>query len=167
MEETTICNLCLEPIFNHICVDCLAASVSKWIMAQDFSLLGDFKIFQDNLKNHFGSSSQHEKCIKCRASTDTVICPFCYTKEVFLWLEPKDENLAETFKKFFNFTFIGTDFFYLDDEMRNHVPAMITNTRRKHDMNICDSCENQSDDLIDVNGDYICEDCRDEIEKNI
>jgi hypothetical protein len=161
MEEIIICRLCLENISNYICVDCLGNSVSKWIEAQDPNLLNDFKIFQEFLKNHFASFSETGKCVRCRNSNETAICPYCYTKEILSWLSTKSENLSKIFKKIFNFDFLNVG--YSEGiEVKNWSPPLIID-EEEPDMNICESCGNQSEFLYKVNGSYICENCRDVI----
>lgn len=161
MRETVICRICLEPIFNHICVDCLEDSVQKWLSSRP-EILKDFKKFSQNLKSLFESSTEKEKCIICGKKTETIICPYCYTKEVFDFLSSKDENLAEKFIKTFNFDFLKVGHSPETILTKNLLPIIITEKEESSDINICENCGNQSEDLREVNGSYICEVCEDE-----
>jgi hypothetical protein len=161
-EETLICKICLEPILNFICINCLEDSAKKWLNIYSPNILNDFEEFSKNLKNLFESSFDEEKCIKCNEKTKTIICPYCYSKEVIDFLTLKDKKLADNFAKFFNFDFLKIGKSSGDILTKNLLPIIIVDEKNNSDINICESCENQSDDLRKVNGNYICEVCRDE-----
>ncbi|MEM7826044.1 MAG: hypothetical protein QW451_00210 [Candidatus Aenigmatarchaeota archaeon] len=160
MEETIICTLCLEPIFNHICVNCLENSVEKFLGNSEF--LEEFKKFSENLKKKFESSFEKEKCIKCKLEAETIFCPYCYSKEVFDFLSTKNEELAKNFIKFFNFDFLGNGYASQTILTRNWLPVILAEKKEDQDLNICENCGNQCDDLRDFNGSYICGECEDE-----
>jgi len=148
----------LEPIYNHICVDCIEGLVEKWLRPD---LLNDFKSFSQNLKEHFESFQEKERCIICGRKAETIICPFCYTKEIFDFLSLKDEKLAEDFIKIFNFDFLKVGHSSKSILTKDFSPVIITYKKESSDLNICENCGNQAD-LKEVNGSYICEDCEDE-----
>ncbi|MEM5766568.1 MAG: hypothetical protein QW423_02970 [Candidatus Aenigmatarchaeota archaeon] len=160
MKETVVCKFCLEPIFNFICVNCLETSIKKWLFCSN--LLKDFKKFSKNLRNRFESNFEKEKCIKCGMPLETSICPYCYTKEVFDFFYLKDKTIAEGFIRVFNFDFLKVGHGSDTITVKNFTPIMISEDIENSDINICENCENQSDDLKKVNGSYICEVCRDE-----
>lgn len=162
MNETLICRLCLEPVFNHICVDCLENSVEKWFEKFNLSILPEFKKFSESLKKHFESSFEREKCIKCKRENETIFCPYCYSKEIFDFLLTKNGALAKSFIRIFNFDFLGTGYESLLVPTNNLPQLILTDEQEDHDLNICENCGNQSEDLRNVNGNYICGECEDE-----
>ena len=162
MKETIICKLCLEPIFNYICFNCLENSVKKWLSGISQELLSKFEKFSQDLKNHFGSSAEEEKCMICWKKAEMIACPYCYSKEVFDFLSLHDKNLAESFIRNFNFDFLKVGHSSESILTKNLLPIIIVNKKENSDINICENCGNQSDDLKEVNGSYICEVCRDE-----
>lgn len=159
MEETVICKMCLEPIFNFICINCLRDGVQNWLGSIKPSLLKEFSAFHQQILNHFSSNENQEKCMKCKKTIDTVLCPYCYEKEVFWLIFSKDVRLAKKFAKLFNFDFLGTG--YLPTvTTRNLEPIILVDKKRNSDMNICENCGQTSDDLKEENGAWLCETCR-------
>lgn len=159
MEETVICRLCLEPIFNFLCMNCLGKSFSNWIDMKSPRLKNEFQIFHNHLLKIFSSDQNQEFCIKCRHTVDTVMCPYCYAKEIFWWIFSKDVKLSNKFAKIFNFDFLGIG--YLPTiKTRNLEPIIIIDEKKKSDMNICENCGQTSDNLKEVNGNWLCESCR-------
>jgi protein-arginine kinase activator protein McsA len=125
-------------------------------------ILSEFEKFSQDLKNRFESSLEREKCIKCGEKTEVIICPYCYTKEVFDFLSLKDRKLAEDFIQIFNFDFLKVGHLSESISTRNLIPIIIADKKENSDLNICENCGNQSEDLREVNGSYICEVCEDE-----
>ncbi len=160
MKETSICSICLEPIYNFICADCLHKDVQKWMESKSVALALQFETFHHSLDRHFSSEHNSEFCIKCRNVTDSVFCIYCYVKEVFQWIFFKDPWLAQSFVRLFNFDFAGTGFLMID-EIRNLSPIMLSEKRGSTDINICETCENHSNNLVENDGDWICENCND------
>jgi hypothetical protein len=160
MEETTICRICLEPVFNFLCVDCLGNSASSWIDSVRPELLNEFKGFHRSLFKYISSDQNFEKCMKCKNTTDAVICPYCYEREVFWWMFTKDVKLSKIFARIFNFDFLGTGYLPASIKTRNLEPVVLMDKREKSDINICEGCEQASDDLRDENGIWLCESCR-------
>jgi hypothetical protein len=162
-KETSICRICLEPIYNFICPNCLKKSIKKWIDFKDKSLLDDFENFHHKLTQLFSTEENVMFCIKCKKIVEIVMCPYCYAKEVFWWLFDKDIRLAKKFAKLFNFDFLNVG--YLPTiELRNLEPIIITTNREKIDINICEKCGMASDNIKQVNDQWICEMCREEEE---
>jgi hypothetical protein len=160
-KETEICKLCLEPIFNFICIDCQHASIIKWLSENAPGLLNEFNNFHEKIESTFASTQNSIFCIKCKQIKETVICPYCYAKEVFWWLFDKNIEVAKKFVKIFNFDFLGIG--YLPTiKTRNLWPIIITDERESTDLNFCEECGIVSDNLKKVNGKWLCESCRDE-----
>lgn len=159
MEETVICRMCLEPIHNFLCVNCLNKTVSTWLSSEKKELLKDYNEFHQTILNEFTSDDNQEKCIKCRNMTNTVLCPYCYVNEVFWWVFSKNTDLARKFVRLFNFDFLGTG--YLPKpKTRNLEPAIFVEEEEPTDIGICENCGNTSDNLRNVGGDWLCESCR-------
>ncbi|MEM7825889.1 MAG: hypothetical protein QW412_03465, partial [Candidatus Aenigmatarchaeota archaeon] len=110
MEETIVCRVCLEPIMNFLCIDCLKQAISSWLSSESKQLLADYQVFHSLLSNFF-SSDEQEFCVKCKKKSNTILCPYCYTNEVFWWLFNKNINLAKKFAHLFNFDFLDIGFF--------------------------------------------------------
>jgi hypothetical protein len=163
MEETVICRLCLEPIYNFICINCLQKSVFQWLSKIDQKLANEIQAFHSSLLDKFSSDINHEFCVKCKNTVNTVICPYCYVKEIFWLIFDKNIKVSKSLAKLFDFDFLGTGYLPVT-KVRNLNPVIITYKKPKSDFNICDSCGQISEDLKEVNGNWICETCRD-IEK--
>jgi hypothetical protein len=159
-KETVVCKLCLEPIYNFICVNCLHNSVLKWLSSKKLNIKSKFEEFHRNLADHFSSIENKEFCIRCRKVSDTAICIYCYSKEIFWWLFEKNKLLAKEFSKVFNLDFLGTG--YLPGiKTRNLEPIITYYENPKLDFNLCENCSQVSDNLKEINGAWLCESCRD------
>ena len=171
MRETTICKLCLEPVQNFICINCLFEDVSKWISNKNADELA-LKIARKNeyLKN-FVNSDFGTFCIMCKKFVKEIACPCCYLYEIFLVIKDSDGKLAKEFEKFFNFDFTihaGYSELTLWEEVhrmptKNYTPVLISEKIQDSDFNFCESCGNKSDRLVDLNGTWLCETCREDI----
>ena len=157
-KETEICKLCLEPIFNFICIDCQHASVVNWLSENGSAeLVSEFNKFHEKIKEEFASTQNVMFCIKCKQMKETAICPYCYAKEVFHWLLDRNPEVAKKFAKIFNFGYSPTI------EIENSMPIIIVNERESSDLNFCEECGIVSDNLKKINGKWLCESCRDEV----
>lgn len=158
IEETVICRICLEPIYNFICMDCFASQIEKILPSE---LKNPFLFFHENLRERFENSENTELCIKCKQIRETAICPYCYLKEVFIWLSERNERVAGKVAKFFNFNFENTEF----DEsikVRNWIPVILNQSSEEFDLNICENC-GELKELRKVDGRWLCESCVEEI----
>ncbi len=152
--------MCLEPIQNSICSDCLSKSVSQWIGFQNSSLKPDFQSFTTKLSDHFSTDHNPEKCIKCKHTTESAICPYCYQKEVFWWLFARSVDLSRKFSVLFNFDFLGTG--YLPGiKLRRYEPVILSENSGITDVE-CDDCGQLVDDVREQNGVWMCESCRED-----
>ncbi|MEM7821292.1 MAG: hypothetical protein QXX38_00520 [Candidatus Aenigmatarchaeota archaeon] len=160
MEETAICKVCLEPIYNFICVDCLKEGVKKWISVTIPEIKKEFLNFHRKMINLFFCEENGIKCIKCKRKINIVICPYCYEKEVFWLIFSKNIKLAKIFSKFFNFDFLGVG--YLPTfTIRDFQPVVLNESEEEEDLNICESC-GQVSYVKKKNGVWLCESCKDE-----
>lgn len=158
MEETTICTICLEPIFNFICIDCFASQVHEFLPSQSRE---EFASFHEKLRKTFSNEENKGTCIRCREVKEMSICPFCYNKEIFFWILKKNEALAEEFVKIFNFNF--TKSAYEESvKLQGWIPIIIAEKEKEYDLNFCDICGQQAE-LVEKEGRFVCESCSEEI----
>jgi hypothetical protein len=172
-----ICRLCLEPLYNFICIDCLLDSTKQWLHKRGASdLIPAVEQRHEQIKSFLYSDFNSVTCIKCKQESDMWACPCCYLYEIYLIVKKYRPDLAKRFERIFNFDFhyrhgftqltfwqslhrqpISTKNFepVIDIDLRDR-----TNSRT--DLNICELCGQASDDLKQENGEWLCEDCRDD-----
>lgn len=171
MKETTICRLCLEPVTNFICTDCLFSDIEKWVLLSNRSDLRE-ALFKKHtqIKEMLTNDENNAFCVICKKEISQIACPCCYLYEMFSVIKSFDTELSRKFENDFNFDLIfhhGFSQLTLLESLHNisssrrFQPVMIVDQRKKSDINICDNCEQQSEDLVEVNGQWICESCRD------
>ena len=171
--ETIVCKLCLETVTNSICADCLLVGVKKWLQSKAREdLLLELQEKHDNIKELTNSSQNGIVCIKCRNWITEAVCPCCYLREIHLWLSEINTKIAQEFEELFNFDFYHHHSFTQltlmesiagKSVLRNQfIPVIISQHREKFDENICEICGNVADSLTNVNGEFICENCKDE-----
>ena len=171
LKETTICKLCLEPVQNFICINCLFSDITKWVFTKNApEIESKIKTKHEYLKG-FVSSDVGTFCIKCKKFVKEIACPCCYLYEIYDVIKDSDSKHAKEFEKFFNFDFtIHTGYSELNfwQEVhkmptKNYIPIIISEKPQEVDLNFCESCGNKSDYLININGTWICETCREDI----
>lgn len=174
-NEITICRLCLEPVTNFICIDCLLVDIEEWGFGNekfDESLHQKIIERHNELKELVHTESNGGICVVCRNSVEAIACPCCYLYEMFLVVKAHDPKLGEELERYFNFDFVFhhgfTQFDFwksLHDRMlpskHKFKAVLIAEKQARRDMNICDGCEQESDDLAELNGQWLCESCRD------
>lgn len=158
MKELTICSICLEPIMNFICVDCLALQIRKIIPKE---LLERFDNFHSALINEFENSENSEFCVKCKQFKETAICPYCYIKETFFWIVDINEELAKKVVRIFNFDFLKSGY-EESIKVKNWEPLILEEKEKEYDLNACEIC-GQIAELSEKNNLFVCESCKDEI----
>ena len=153
-QEPVVCQLCREPIWNFLCIDCLATNVEKWL-PKDLS--HEFTKFHNSVRSHFHTltADNYEPCLDCSKFNETPICPYCYTHEVYHWISTKNQDMARNFSKlFFFYPFEGSEHVKSD---RGPIEAT-TNT--KPDLGLCDKCSEYSENLEQASGGMYCETCK-------
>lgn len=158
MKELTICSICLEPVMNFICIDCLASQIKKVIPN---SFLDEFNSFHLAIVKKFENTENIEFCIGCKQFKETAICPYCYVKEVFFWILDKDRKIAKKVVKIFNFDFLETGY-EEDIRVKNWEPLILSEKEEEVDLNACEIC-GQVAELTEKNNLLVCESCKDEI----
>lgn len=150
--------MCKEPIVNHICIDCLGRDINSWLPAY-FS--GKFLSFHDNFSGHFRiKSSGMLFCLKCRSFSDKTVCSYCYTNEAFSFFRTVDEKLARAFSTLFPYVRYGV--MYREFSLMGGVEPITEEYPEERNYGVCDLCEESSYDLVESNGEMLCENCRNE-----
>jgi len=154
--DPVICQLCREPIWNFLCINCLGDNIKRWLPE---NFCEQFSKFHTEIKNHFHTfiADNYEPCIDCRKTSETPLCPYCYTHEVYHWISPINSDLARTFSKiFFFYPFEGTE------EIKTE-SSPITETGNLREINgLCDNCDQYSETLVKSGKGWNCEMCREE-----
>jgi len=151
----TLCQICKEPIWNFLCVDCLERQIKRWLPV---SLSSDFEKFHHVFSRHFRSVlSEPEYCMHCKSEKDKPVCPYCYTNEVYHWLGSKDISLAARFINIFFFDFEKSGF---KDPVRmeNLIPITEDEGAEK-EAGICDECGEYSEELSPTESGWVCKGC--------
>lgn len=151
----SVCKICKEPIWNFFCPDCLAEDIKNWL---PFHTRGNFDTFHRQFSGYFHSNldTAFSWCLKCKNLKEASICPYCYANETVYWLKSVDPALANRFARFFPFDFekIGHNAL-----LKTTNPPIDTRVKSQQ-FGICDSCGEYSDELECVEGEWVCEDCR-------
>lgn len=142
------CNLCKEPAWNFLCMECVAKDVTEFLPHE---LVDEFRGFHEYFYNHFDSPqlvlNGAVYCVNCRSTKESPVCPNCYANEVQLWLDDKDSGLAVKFARMFNFG--GQASIPFQEEAHT-----------KEDFGICDECGEYTDELAQTAGEWVCRECR-------
>ena len=154
MEGLYICQICKEPIWNFLCIDCLKEDISKWLPTR---IAPVFKEFHSNFSSYFRSMTSHGLCMHCKSMKNKPVCPYCYTNEIYHWLKREDSDLASRFMKLFFFDFGGSGFAE-NVRMDNLVPITGEGEDGK-DSGICDECGEYSEELDLKEGSWVCRAC--------
>ncbi len=153
----SICQLCKDPIWSFICPHCLARDISRWLPA---SIRKAFSRFNRDFFRNFSTTIDLDglRCLRCRKIRLANICPFCYLAEVCDWLHGIAPTLAESLfrllptKRSFSMTEKGI---LWSDGV---IPISDTGFAET-DEGVCEACERYSDELIHIDGKWICRDC--------
>lgn len=147
-----LCKICKEPIWNFICIDCLAGDIKKWIPG---NLTEEFSAFHRSLSAHFYSKTDRfMSCLKCRVSSAPHICIPCYLNEIHSWF--KSHRIAGRIREM-----ISLDFEGLEKNLKEHSALPITEIKNHRErFGVCDECGEYSESLTLINWEWVCEDCR-------
>ena len=148
MMDLTLCKICKEPIWNFLCVDCLAEDVRK---AMPEHLADEFSAFHRRFVRSFHSHYEHMYCIKCKNTNSVTVCPYCYLKEVFTVFSEKDTITAKRLIRFL--PFFKHPYKESDAKTLTEFRAGETN------YGVCDCCGEYSDLLMKTDEGWLCENC--------
>lgn len=154
----SICKVCKEPIWNFLCLDCLAEDVKKWLPS---SYLTGFRSFHKTFVRHFitPQDATFDSCLKCKNLWEAEVCAFCYINEFISWMKHVDAPLVEKMSKSFIFSFERKGEF--DGFFQNTRLQPVTHIRcERQSFGICDSCGEYSDELMPAGDGWVCLDCR-------
>ncbi len=157
-EDAIICQICREPVWNFLCIDCLSKDVSKWLPT---AFGHQYQNFHKEVKTQFHTfaADNYEPCLSCDMLSESPICPYCYTHEVYHWLAQTNPDIAKNFGKiFFFYPFEGSEYIKSD-----RGPIEATKNEKPH-TGMCDGCTEYSENLMQATepGGVFCETCRDE-----
>ena len=149
-KHLSVCQMCKEPVWNFICVDCIAEGIRDFLPSVFRS---SFDSFQHTLSIYFhGDESAGNACLSCHKHCSFALCHYCYTSEVYQWLEETNQPLAKRFMNVFSFGFYSPSLASASQEP-------VAWEQRKEDAGICDECGNYSDELFLLSGEWACRDC--------
>ena len=174
-EETLLCKLCLEPVSNFICADCLFKDVKKWlVLTQHTELLPTITAKHNEIKSLIKVDAGETVCVKCRENVSEIACPCCYLYEMYIIINKESSiDLANEFEKYFNFDFklhnaysqltFWQSLHQESVSSRTFKPIVIAEEQKLTDINVCENCSQISDRITELNGSFVCETC---VEKN-
>jgi len=157
-RDVPVCQVCKDPIWSYICVDCLGRDIINWLPS---SLAQDFSKFHDGFTKHFDSNLDvtFETCVKCNKTKEANTCPFCYIVEAFHWIKERDTQLAYTLYKMLPLA---------NDWRITHLHGCVWKEGyrplgevedRKTHLGICDNCGEYSDELVQIDDQWVCKEC--------
>ncbi len=155
--DIPMCQLCKQPIWSFICPQCLSADIRKWLPNKLKSAFWDFS---KTLSRNFSSVTDMDGlvCLRCRKTRTASICPHCFVAETYEWLRERNAELSETLfrmlplKQGLEHTNTGVAW--------NSGLIPISSTRlQMSEEGICEMCEKYSDELVHVDGRWICKEC--------
>jgi len=154
MARVNICKICKEPIWNHICINCLADHVQKCIPS---SFSEKFSAFHRKFISYFSSVfDAQEKCLRCKNPEAAPVCMHCYITEVFVWMRDENPELVSNLQPLFNYDFDKHEEFIGGIKAE---PVTESENMQIADSGICDECGEYSEELTLVNGEWVCKEC--------
>ena len=152
-SEAIICQLCREPIWNFLCIDCIGKNIQRWL-PQNLSQC--FTKFHQEIRSHFHTllADNYEPCLDCSRISETPLCPYCYTREAYDWIANRNSDMAASFRKIF---------FFYPFEGIEHVSesAPIEQVEESLFMDgFCDNCAEFSEKMGQCEGSLLCENCK-------
>lgn len=154
LDEIPVCRICLDPVFYSICTDCLFRDLDRWLEDKAPFIIIEVTAAHESLVNSFPQTEDNvETCVRCKCVTRSVICPYCYVREVYHELRLIDEVTAEELLQDFNFDFEGNGYF---GELP-WKPIEFTHVRVAE--GLCELCGNEDERLYEWGGRFACLGC--------
>jgi hypothetical protein len=148
--KIAICQICKDPIWSFLCLDCLARQLSGWF-PRKISI--DFLKFHRNFVRYFQSgllsdSDSSLRCLNCKRVGVASVCPFCYVTEVVEWLRDVNMDMSARLARLLPF-----------GARQQKIEPITGLGRQKFDQGICELCETYSEMLVLRNGKWVCKEC--------
>jgi len=156
MHGIQLCQICKEPINNHICSDCISENIKKVLPAELRHHVSDFHRMVSRTFR-FRGGMRH--CIKCGLSDAPSLCIVCYLKEFLSWSKWVNPQIRKEIKNKMRFRLSQKV------EKRGFVPLTSLEDNMAID-GICESCECYSDRLHQVEGMWLCEECMEFVKRD-
>ena len=155
--DIVLCKICKEPIWNYLCVECLASDIKGVLPTH---LIRSFSKFHHNFKKYFYHKNHGTDCIHCRKPNPVSVCPYCYLNEAGNWMKGVDQILAKRLLRFIPPFRHRHDFPKPNVSMKfTEAVTELENTEMPE--GICDRCGEFSESLSQEREDgWICEQCR-------
>lgn len=147
--DFALCKICKEPIWNFLCVDCIAKDAKKVLPKRSMK---DFSVFHRRIVENFYSHYDHTYCLKCRHENPVTLCPYCYISEMIHMISRKEPIMAKRFVRFLPF------FRHPYSEKDARTITELKNEKTAYGM--CDECGETSESLERTENGWVCEDCR-------
>ncbi|NIO22196.1 MAG: hypothetical protein GTN76_16085 [Candidatus Aenigmarchaeota archaeon] len=147
--DLSLCKICKEPIWNFLCVDCIAEDVKKVIPRE---AIENFSAFHRGFAGNFNSHYDHTYCLKCRHENSVTICPYCYLTEMLSMLSDREPILAKRMVRLLPF--------YRHPYSERDARTLTELSNEKTAFGMCDECGESCESLEKKDNGWLCEDCR-------
>ena len=119
----------------------------------------DFLEFQKSISSYFSSGNTEMPCIICGKPNPAVICIYCYTQEVRDFVMNEKPELSDLLRAFrLKFQKEGRP------ESNAFMPVFEDDNLRRAP-GLCDECGEYSDELVPVEGEWVCPECGEHVEE--
>ena len=98
MKGIPVCRICLEPISNFICPDCIYRVIQQWVWKYRSDLIDSFKGFHKRFIE-IVASEKTTFYVVCKKGYYHIVCYYDYTREAYVWL--KEQSLSDKWMKEF------------------------------------------------------------------
>ena len=134
--------MCREPITNPFAIESIEKHIESWLPRR---LVGGFYKLNKAL-NTTTTWEEEEPPVQ-------QICVHCYIKEVYEWVQWRDEELAKKFLSLFSFGYSTESFSNGDSGLETEFEEEESQT------GICDDCGEYCDELRSAGGKWLCNGC--------
>lgn len=154
--DLVLCKMCKEPIWNFLCIDCLADDIKGVLPSH---LTQSFRKFHHDLKRYFYNRNHGTYCIRCGKPNPVAICPYCYLNEAGNWMMGMDQILAKRLLR------LIPPFRHKHDFPNQMISMKFTEAiegleNGKEHSGLCDRCGEFSEGMRETEGGWLCESCR-------
>ncbi len=158
--EVYLCQLCKEPIWNFVCIECLAEDIRLWLpgpLSSSFRRFTDVLLFTFHYSHNDGDHHLRHTArgFVCNSRGRGSVCLYCYLNEAYQWLKEEDTVMAEKFLNLFNFGMRSAF-----EETLLARPEPIDPREQLRMEGFCEECESLAEVTLTNEG-WVCEDCID------